>query len=106
MSATPTIRGIKACVFDAYGTLFAVHSAVGKHRERLGDIADQVSAVWRTKQPEEIVFQSSNAWDASGAAAFGFKVAWVNRFGQSPERLPGRPTVEIVDLSKLPELIA
>jgi 2-haloacid dehalogenase len=54
---------------------------------------------------EEIVFQSSNAWDASGAAAFGFKVAWVNRFGQSPERLPGRPDVEISDLSELPELL-
>jgi len=227
MSKKLKIGGIKACVFDAYGTLFDVHSAVGKHRERLGDVADQLSAVWRTKQleytwlrslmgrhvdfwqvtqdaldyafdmhevrdpglrndlieaylkldcypevpgalsdlkdrgfeiailsngtptmleaavknsglesmipkifsvekagvfkpdprvyriavdelnvkPEEIVFQSSNAWDASGAAAFGFKVAWVNRFGQSPERLPGRPEVEITDLSQLPDLI-
>ena len=34
-------------------------------------------------KPEEIIFQSSNAWHASGVAAFGFKVAWVNRFGQS-----------------------
>ena len=228
MSQNPTIGGIKACVFDAYGTLFDVHSAVGKHRQRLGDIADQVSAVWRTKQleytwlrslmkrhadfwqvtqdaldfafemhgikdsqlgkdlmgaylqldcypevpgalselktrgftiailsngtptmleaavknsrleamiprifsvetagvfkpdprvyqiavdelgvkPEEIVFQSSNAWDAAGAAAFGFKVAWVNRFGQSPERLPGKPQIEIKDLSELPKLLA
>jgi 2-haloacid dehalogenase len=227
MSANPKIAGIKACVFDAYGTLFDVHSAVGKHRARLGAVADPVSAVWRTKQleytwlrslmgrhadfwqvtrdgldfafdthgvkdpelsadlmeayleltcypevpaalstlkargfeiailsngtpamleaavknsrleeviprifsveaagvfkpdprvyqiavdglgikPEEIVFQSSNAWDAAGAAAFGFKVAWVNRFGQSPERLPGKPQVEIKDLSELPDLL-
>ncbi len=227
MTTTLKISGIKACVFDAYGTLFDVHSAVAKHRERLGDIADQVSAVWRTKQleytwlrslmghhadfwqvtqdaldyafdmhtvkdtdlrkdlieaylkldcypevpgaltelkkrgfeiailsngtpamleaavknsglealipkifsveqvgifkpdpgvyqiaadelkfkPEQIIFQSSNAWDASGAAAYGFKVAWVNRFGQSPERLPGKPEVEVNDLSKLPELL-
>ena len=55
-------------------------------------------------KPEEIAFQSSNAWDASGAAAFGFKVAWINRFGQSPERLPGKPDVEIQSLSELPEL--
>lgn len=225
MSQDPMITGIKACVFDAYGTLFDVHSAVGKHRERLGDSADQVSAVWRTKQleytwlrslmgrhadfwqvtrealdfafemhgvensglsadlmeaylqltcypevpealaelaergfelailsngtpamleaavknarleavigrifsvetagifkpaprvyqiavdgmgvkPGEIVFQSSNAWDAAGAAAFGFNVAWVNRFGQSPERLPGKPQIEIKDLSELPK---
>lgn len=227
MTENQKINGIKACVFDAYGTLFDVHSAVGKHRERLGDNADRVSAVWRTKQleytwlrslmgqhadfwqvtqdaldyafdmhslkdadlrkdlieaylkldcypevpaalaelknrgfeiailsngtptmleaavknsglaelvpkmfsveqvgifkpdprvyriaadelnvkPQEIVFQSSNAWDAAGAAAYGFKVAWVNRFGQSPERLPGRPDVEIGDLSKLPALL-
>ncbi|RZB36625.1 MAG: 2-haloacid dehalogenase [Desulfobacteraceae bacterium Eth-SRB2] len=54
---------------------------------------------------EEIVFQSSNAWDASGASAFGFKVAWVNRFGQSKERLPGRPDVEIRNLIELPKLL-
>lgn len=44
--------GVKACVFDAYGTLFDFNSAVGKHRERLGGAADQVSALWRTKQLE------------------------------------------------------
>ena len=222
-----TIDGIKACVFDAYGTLFDVHSAVGKHRQDLGDKADQVSVLWRTKQleytwlrslmghhadfwqvtrdaldyafdmhhiddnvlrknlmeaylnldcypevpmalsilkergfklailsngtpamleaavknsgisdlieenfsveevglfkpdprvyqiavdglnvgTEEIVFQSSNAWDASGASAFGFKVVWVNRFGQSAERLPGRPDAEIKDLAQLSDLL-
>jgi len=42
--------GIKACVFDAYGTLFDVHSAVGRHRARLGDKADAVSDTWRNKQ--------------------------------------------------------
>ncbi|MEJ2154320.1 MAG: haloacid dehalogenase type II [Desulfobacteraceae bacterium] len=227
MNANKPIEGITACVFDAYGTLFDVHSAVGKHRQRLGDVADPVSNLWRTKQLEytwlrslmghhadfwqvtrdaldfafdmhglddpdlnrdlmeaylkldcypevpealsilksrgfrlailsngtpamleaavknsgigdliernysveeagifkpdarvyqlavdglnvkadEIVFQSSNAWDASGASAFGFKVAWVNRFGQSKERLPGRPDVEIPDLLALPELL-
>ena len=44
--------GIKACVFDAYGTLFDVHSAVGQHRGRVGDEADAVSALWRAKQLE------------------------------------------------------
>ena len=42
--------GIKACVFDAYGTLLDVHSAVARHRARLGDKADAVSGLWRTKQ--------------------------------------------------------
>ena len=44
--------GISACVFDAYGTLFDVHSAVGHHRARLGDKADAVSTAWRSKQLE------------------------------------------------------
>ena len=44
--------GITACVFDAYGTLFDVHSAVGKHRARLGEQADAVSGMWRAKQLE------------------------------------------------------
>jgi 2-haloacid dehalogenase len=52
MSGNQAIGGIKACVFDAYGTLFDVHSAVGSYRQRLGSIADQVSLVWRTKQLE------------------------------------------------------
>jgi len=46
------VQQIKACVFDAYGTLFDVHSAVGKYRMQLGERADQVSQVWRTKQLE------------------------------------------------------
>ena len=220
-------QNIKACVFDAYGTLFDVHSAVGKHRKRLGDKADQVSMMWRTKQleytwlrslmvrhadfwrvtqdgleyaldacdiddetlkkdllaayltldcypevpevlariqqsglttailsngsPEMLVaavesahladlidmtlsvedvgiykptpsvyqlavdrlgvearsisFQSSNSWDAVGAASFGFRVAWVNRFGQRRERLPFAPDAEIKTLSELPALV-
>ena len=221
------IEGIEACVFDAYGTLFDVHSAVGRHTDRLGDKASAVSDTWRTKQlqytwlrslmgrhedfwqvtgqaldhafemhgvsddalkkdlmaaylsldcypevPEvlaslkaagftcailsngtphmleaavesarieahldrllsveavgiykpdprvyqmgpdalglsadRVVFMSSNAWDAAGAAAFGFHVAWVNRFGQAPERLPGSIDSEIPTLADLPALI-
>lgn len=45
-------KNIRACVFDAYGTLFDVHSAVGKHRPRMGDKADGLSVLWRTKQLE------------------------------------------------------
>ena len=52
MTADDKISGIKACVFDAYGTLFDVHSAVGRLRPRLGGAADKVSALWRQKQLE------------------------------------------------------
>jgi 2-haloacid dehalogenase len=54
----------------------------------------------------EIAFVSSNGWDAHGAKAFGFRVAWCNRTGQPPERLPGEPDVEIRTLAELPELVA
>ena len=50
--ANPAFADIGACVFDAYGTLFDVHSAVGRNREALGDKADRVSALWRQKQLE------------------------------------------------------
>jgi 2-haloacid dehalogenase len=44
--------GIRACVFDAYGTLIDVHSAVGRLRAQVGDQADALSQLWRTKQLE------------------------------------------------------
>ena len=41
-----------AVVFDAYGTLLDVHSAVTRHAGRLGAQAAAVSALWRRKQLE------------------------------------------------------
>jgi 2-haloacid dehalogenase len=38
--------------FDAYGTLFDVHAAIGRHRAAAGTDADRLSEVWRTKQLE------------------------------------------------------
>ena len=54
---------------------------------------------------EAISFQSSNAWDAYAASAFGMRVVWCNRYGQRPERLPGKPDHEVTSLAELPELI-
>jgi len=218
---------IKSCVFDAYGTLFDVHSAVGQHKNRLGPQADQVSLLWRSKQLEytwlrslmgrhadfwqvtgdaldyaldahaitdtglrddlmqaylalapypevrtvlqtlkqhgmscailsngspqmlqaavrsaqledlldatlsiedvgiykphptvyqlavdrlgvkadQISFQSSNAWDVVGAATFGMRVAWINRFGQRRERLTADPQAELRSLTELPAIL-
>lgn len=220
-------QDIQACVFDAYGTLFDVHSAVASQAPRLGAPADAVSALWRGKQLEytwlrslmglhadfwqvtgealdyalaahdiedsglrqslldaylalkpypevrktlealigrgyrlailsngtptmlraalahagfedlgirslsveqvgiykpdprvyqlacdhlelpagRISFQSSNAWDAAGAAAFGMRVAWINRFGQRREKLPYGPNAELRRLDELLTLI-
>ncbi|MBI3706157.1 MAG: haloacid dehalogenase type II [Proteobacteria bacterium] len=55
--------------------------------------------------PRAICFQSSNAWDAYAAAAFGMRVVWCNRYGQRPERLPGTPDRQVRSLAELPALI-
>ena len=221
------IKDIGACVFDAYGTLFDVAAAAAHCRDALGGKADQLSALWRTRQLEytwlrslmgeyvefwkitgdgldyalaalaikdaklrrrlmeiymrldaypeakgvlktlkkagiktailsngspkmlaaavanagiggllddvisvdplrvykphpsvyrlavtrlkvkagRICFMSSNAWDAAGAANFGFRVVWVNRFDQPKELLPGKPEHEIATLKALPPLL-
>jgi 2-haloacid dehalogenase len=49
---TAVMAEIEACVFDAYGTLFDVHSAVARLRARVGAHADALSQLWRTKQLE------------------------------------------------------
>jgi 2-haloacid dehalogenase len=220
------MSGIEACVFDAYGTLFDVHSAVTRLRAPIGGQADALSQLWRTKQLEytwlralmgrhadfwqvtgdaldyalartgvdalvreplmqayrtldaypevphvlrrlrdaglgtailsngapemlaagarsagieqlldailsvddvgifkphprvyrlaverlgvaadRIAFQSSNAWDVSGAANFGLRAVWINRLGMPPERLPGAAEHELPDLAGLPALL-
>ena len=52
-----------------------------------------------------ISFQSSNAWDAHAASAFGMRVVWCNRYAQRRERLPGSPDREIRSLAELPALL-
>ncbi|HEY5831968.1 MAG: haloacid dehalogenase type II [Hyphomicrobiaceae bacterium] len=55
--------------------------------------------------PGAISFQSSNAWDAHAASAFGMRVVWCNRYGQRRERLPGAPDREVRSLAELPALL-
>ena len=46
----PNLAGIRACVFDAYGTLFDFGSAASGCAEMLGDKAAALTALWRDKQ--------------------------------------------------------
>lgn len=228
MATGAKLENVEACVFDAYGTLFDFNAAAAQCRDALGDTADDLSRLWRSKQLEytwlrslrgdyvdfwhvtghsldyamgslglddpalrarlmdlyygldaypevpdmlrrlksaklrtailsngspsmlisavrhaeledlldkvlsvdglnvykphpstyqlavdtlkvpadKMAFMSSNAWDASGAAHFGLRVVWVNRFGMRREELPGEPEAEIRSLSDLPELLS
>ncbi|HEU4519727.1 MAG TPA: haloacid dehalogenase type II [Microvirga sp.] len=42
----------QAVIFDAYGTLFDVHSAVARHAAAAGPEAERLSEIWRAKQLE------------------------------------------------------
>jgi 2-haloacid dehalogenase len=53
---------------------------------------------------QAVSYQSSNAWDAWAASAFGMRVVWCNRYAQSRERLPGLPDQEVSSLRNLPFL--
>ena len=44
--------GIRAVVFDAYGTLLDVHAAMQRHADRLPPDWERISAEWRAKQLE------------------------------------------------------
>jgi 2-haloacid dehalogenase len=52
-------------------------------------------------EPDEVVFVSSNRWDAAGATAFGFRSVWVNRAGLPDEYDGFAPAAVVRDLSEL-----
>ena len=53
---------------------------------------------------KEVLFVSSNGWDAAAAAGYGFQTVWVNRAREPEDRLPARPDRQLGDLSGIPEL--
>ncbi|WP_282022273.1 haloacid dehalogenase type II [Ruegeria faecimaris] len=53
---------------------------------------------------DEVLFVSSNGWDAAGASGYGFVTAWVNRANEPMDRLPWQPTHVLSDLTSIPEL--
>ena len=54
--------------------------------------------------PSEVLFVSSNGWDAAGGSGYGFETVWVNRAGEPMDRLPWTPQHVMSDLSTIPEL--
>ena len=53
---------------------------------------------------EEVLFVSSNGWDAAAAAGYGFRTAWVNCAGEPMDRLPAQPDDVLSDLTRIPDL--
>ncbi|WP_299082594.1 haloacid dehalogenase type II [uncultured Ruegeria sp.] len=53
---------------------------------------------------DEVLFVSSNGWDAAGASGYGFLTAWVNRAAEPMDRLPWTPAHVLSDLTSIPKL--
>jgi len=67
------LEGIRACVFDAYGTLFDVHGPIRKHAAEIGPKAEELSRLWRQKQLEYSWLRSlmgvhADFWHVTGDA--------------------------------------
>jgi 2-haloacid dehalogenase len=56
-------------------------------------------------QKHEVLFVSSNAWDALAAKWFGFDVFWVNRLGHPFEEIGEKPTYEGKSLTEVLEAL-
>lgn len=67
------LAGIRACVFDAYGTLFDYASAAARCRDALGDNLGPLTALWRDKQLQytwlrTLQAQHADFWQITGDA--------------------------------------
>lgn len=66
-------------------------------------VYDMVGARFGTT-PGEVLFVSSNGWDAAAATGYGFETVWVNRAGDPVDRLPWTPRHMLADLADVPRL--
>jgi 2-haloacid dehalogenase len=53
---------------------------------------------------DQVLFVTSNGWDAAGAAAFGFQTAWVNRMNDPVDKMPSVPNHILENLSQIPSI--
>ena len=67
------LEGVRACVFDAYGTLFDIHAPMRKLAPEIGPEAENISKLWRQKQLEYTWLRSlmgvhADFWHVTGDA--------------------------------------
>lgn len=90
-----------AGVGDLLDDVLSVESVgVFKPHVRVYDLVQQRFGCAR----EEVLFVSSNGWDAAGASGYGFVTAWVNRANEPMDRLPWIPAHVLADLTTIPDL--
>ena len=86
MNNAPLI-GVRACVFDAYGTLFDFAAAAKRCRDVLGDDIDRLSALWRDKQLQYTWLRALQArhadfWQVTGDALdFALETLGIDNLG-------------------------
>ena len=52
----------------------------------------------------EVLFMSSNCWDACAASGYGFTAVWANRAGEPMDHLPWKPQNVVSDLTGISAL--
>lgn len=81
------LSGVKACVFDAYGTLFDTASAARRSADLLGDKAGPLAALWREKQLaytwlRAVQGRHADFWQVTGDALdFALEALTIDRIG-------------------------
>lgn len=76
------LTGIRAVVFDAYGTLFDVNSAAAAERDTLGERWQPLADLWRNRQLQYTWLRSlagnhADFWQVTGDA-LDFAMASLN----------------------------
>jgi 2-haloacid dehalogenase len=82
--------------------LSAEQAGVFKPHRAVYDLVGQQFGLAR----REVLFVSSNGWDAAFATGYGFRTLWVNRKDEPLERLPFRPDYVAATLEDLPEMVS
>lgn len=91
-----------AGIGDALDDVLSVESVgVFKPADAVYDLVPERFSCGR----HEVLFVSSNGWDAACASAYGFTTAWVNRAADPMDRLPGKPHHILKNLTAIPDLI-
>ncbi|MBO9409940.1 MULTISPECIES: haloacid dehalogenase type II [unclassified Ruegeria] len=90
-----------AGIGDVLDDVLSVESVgVFKPHSKVYDLVQQRFGCAR----DEVLFVSSNGWDAAGASGYGFVTTWVNRAQEPMDRLPWKPAHILSDLTTIPQI--